>query len=221
MKVFYEPNKLSGKIANIALPLVFLMSIVFFIFWGTDESNQTSENPVAKGVAKFYSEVRKATQKGASRLDDYTIELPEPEKSVTDILQQRTEQVEAAPSNWAGARKKRTFKENDTIKTALEQFVRSEGMEIIWDLKYDYIVKNNFSSTSDIKSLVNKVSNVVSSDYSGQVKSFLCTEQRAIIITDKSNNFIENTCVTTLSNSQLLDIEYRTKEYQNEQELRE
>lgn len=55
-----NPKKQAGFIAKILFPVIAILLVVGFIYWGSDAANQTSENPVAKGVAKFYAEVRQA-----------------------------------------------------------------------------------------------------------------------------------------------------------------
>ncbi|GAB2996825.1 TcpQ domain-containing protein [Psychrosphaera aestuarii] len=190
-------KKQSGYLGKILAPVIFILIIVGFVYWGSDESNKTSENAVAKGVAKFYAEVRQALKPGAERLNDYTIKLPEPEQSMVQQLASLDGTVEPASDNWQGASIKRSFKQNDTLKTALETYARTEGMELIWDLKYDYIVKEHFTESSDFKSLVNKISSVVSGDYSGQVKTYFCKDARALVITDKTDTYISKHCQPT------------------------
>ncbi len=180
-------------------PLIFVFVIVGFIYWGSDESNQTSENPVAKGVAKFYAEVRQAIKPGAERLNDYTIKLPEPDMPMGQQLSSLDGKVEPASTNWRGASIKRSFKQNDTLKTALEQYAKKEGVELIWDLKYDYIVKNHFTESGNLKSLASKISSVVNADYDGEVTTYFCKDARALVITDKSDEYIQKKCVSTKS----------------------
>ncbi|MUH72393.1 hypothetical protein GNP35_07805 [Psychrosphaera haliotis] len=190
-------KKESGKIGKIVAPIIFILLIVGFVYWGSDESNKTSENPVAKGVAKFYAEVRQAMKPGAERLNDYTIKLPEPEQTMGQQLESLDGTVEPAEDFWQGPKKKRSFKQNDTLKTALESYSSAEGIELIWDLKYDYIVKEHFTESSDLKTLLNKISTVVTSDYSGQVQTYFCKDANAIVITDKTDDYISKNCIST------------------------
>ena len=210
-------NSQSGFAAKIILPVVVILIIVGFVYWGT-EGGGTEDNPVAKGVAKFYAEVRQAVKPGSTRLDDYTIELPDSIQSVSDRLEERAMKVEPASPTWQGKIKKRTFNENDTMKTALENFARAEGVEIIWDLKYDYIIKNHFSERGNLKSLVDKVSRVVATDYSGTVYSHFCPKERSLVISDKKDPYIEQACVTTKSAQRLISERQRQKKYERERE---
>lgn len=212
-------KKQSGFMAKILFPVIFILLIVGFIYWGTDESNQTSENPVAKGVAKFYAEVRKAVKPGGSRLDDFTIELPKPVKTPNERLEERREQVSGGSPVWQGEHKKRSFKENETMKTVLQRFAQEEGLEVIWDLQYDYIIKQHFAETGNLKSLIHTIGKVVAGDYREPVYSIYCPRERTVVLTTTKSDYMKASCISTISTAQTLREKERQKEY--EQERRE
>lgn len=166
---------------------------------------------MAEGVAKFYSTFRKSFMPGATQLDEYTIELPEQDSSVTDKLQVRGAQVKPAKPNWNGERMRRSFKENDTLKTALEKFGDNEGVEVIWDLKYDYIIKNHFVESNNFRQLIEKMSRTVNNDYDGNVKGYFCPQERAVVITDDPEQYVSEFCELTTSKRRLA-IEKRQEE---------
>lgn len=209
-------KKQSGFMGKILFPSIVILLIVGFIYWGTDASNQTSENPVAKGVAKFYAEVRKAIKPGGSRLDDFTIELPKAMKNASEQLEDRRDEVSPGSPVWQGENKKRSFKENETLKTVLEKFAQEEGVAVIWDLKYDYIVKQHFSESGNMKSLVDTVSKVVAGDYGGHVDSIYCPKERTIVLTTNKTEYMSSSCVLTVSSAQLLRDKEMEKKYQQE-----
>lgn len=202
--------------AKVIAPLIVILLIVGFIYWGADGANSTAENPVAKGVAKFYAEVRQAVKPGSTRLDDYTIELAQPVKTVVERLEDRALEVTPSKPSWQGEYKKRSFKENETMKTALENFARDEGVEIIWDLQYDYIIKNHFAEKSDLKSLVDKVSRVVAGDFGGQVHSFYCPKERTLVLSGEPDRYLTDFCVTTKSTARQMREKQLEKQYQRE-----
>ncbi|MDO6718619.1 TcpQ domain-containing protein [Psychrosphaera sp. 1_MG-2023] len=209
-------KKHSGLMGKILFPSILLLLIVGFIYWGTDASNQTSENPVAKGVAKFYAEVRKAIKPGGSRLDDFTIELPKSPRNATELLELRRDEVSPGSPVWEGENKKRSFKENETIKTVLERFAQEEGVAVIWDLKYDYIIKQHFTESGNLKSLVDSISKVVAGDYGGHVDSVYCPKERTIVLTTNKTEYMSSSCVLTLSSAQLRRDQEMEKKYRQE-----
>lgn len=196
-------KKETSLLSRLLFPLIVILLIVGFVYWGTGSGNKTSENPVAKGVAKFYATVRQATKPGASRINDFTIELPQPSQSADEMLESIKKFVTPASPDWQGEVKKRSFKANETMKTVLERLAEEENIILIWDLKYDYIVKQHFSETSSLKSLVNTIGNVVAGDYGGELVSLYCPRARTVILTTSQSSYMKDACVSTRSSAQL------------------
>lgn len=216
-------SKSNGSmLLKVALPLTLVVILVGLLFWsneqvGTDGPVTTHE--MASGVAKFYATFRKSFSEGDKKLDDYTIELPTPSVPLTRQLEQRAAKVSPANADWKGERKRRSFKENDTIRSALTGFAEAEDMEVIWDLKYDYIIKNHFQEYSNLKQLSEKISKTVNNDYDGQVRSYFCPQERALVLTSNNNQYVQDFCQLTTSKRRLSIDKNRAKEYQLRQKL--
>lgn len=218
-----KASKSNGSaLIKIFLPLLLVLAVLGLLFWsnkqvGTDGPVTTHQ--MASGVAKFYATFRSSYQQGNKQLDDYTIELPKPTMSLTKKLEQRAAKVKPANANWQGEKKRRSFKENDTIKSALQAFAEEESMAVIWDLKYDYIIKNHFQEYSNLKQLSEKISKTVNNDYDGKVKSYFCPQERALVVTSTENKYIKDFCQTTTSKLRIAIDKNRAKEYQLRQRL--
>lgn len=218
-----KASKSNGSaLIKIFLPLVLVLVLVGLLFWSNEQvgtDGPATTHQMASGVAKFYATFRSSFQKGDKKLDDYTIELPKPEMSLTKTLEQRASKVAPANANWQGETKRRSFKENDTIRTALQNFGKEENMEVIWDLKYDYIIKNHFQDHSNLKQLSEKISKSVNNDYDGQVKSYFCPQERALVLTATDNKYVQDFCQLTTSKVRMAIDKNRAKEYQLRQRL--
>lgn len=203
-------------------PIILILAVLALLFWSNEKASSDgpmTTHEMASGVAKFYATFRKSFGAQDKQLDDYTIELPEPEVSLTKQLEMRAAKVTPASADWQGERKRRTFKENDTIRSALKNFGEEEDMEVIWDLKYDYIVKNHFQDTSNLKQLSEKISKSVNNDYEGQVKSYFCPQERALVITSNENKYVSDFCQLTTSKVRLAIDRQRAKDYELKQRL--
>lgn len=211
-----------SALIKIFLPILLVLVLVGLLFWSNEKvgtDGPVTTHKMASGVAKFYATFRSSFSQGDKKLNDYIIELPEPEVSVTKQLEQRASKVRPANANWTGERKRRSFKENDTIKTALENFGKEESMEVIWDLKYDYIIKNHFQEHTNLKQLSEKIAKTVNNDYDGQVKSYFCPQERALVLTANGNQYVNDFCqLTTSKRRQAID-KNRAKDYQLRQRL--
>jgi len=211
----------SGLILKVIVPVTLILIIIGFLYWGSQAANDPnrSKHQMADGVAKFYATFRKSFMDEATKLDEYTILLPDDGDSVFDQLQDRALQVKPAAPNWTGENKKRSFEENDTIKTALENFGNTENVEVIWDLKYDYIIKNHFVERANFKELIDKISRTVNNDYDGNVQSYFCPQERAIVITDEPDTYVTEFCDVTTSKRRLADDKRRENDYKIRQKL--
>ncbi|MFT6528834.1 MAG: hypothetical protein ACJAZB_000466 [Psychrosphaera sp.] len=211
----------AGFMIKVVLPTTLILIVVGFLYWGSEavKDPNRSKHKMADGVAKFYSTFRKSFMPGATQLDEYTIQLPEEDLSVSDKLQIRGAQVRPAEPNWTGEDKRRSFKENDTLKTALTKFGNAEGVEVIWDLKYDYIIKNHFVETADFRELIEKMSKTVNNDYDGQARGYFCPQERAIVLTDKPDQYVTEFCERTTSARRLAIEKRNEKNYKLRQKL--
>lgn len=217
-----RPSKQSGFILKIAIPVVIVFVVVGILYWSSEQAesgNLKSEHKMSEGVAKFYATFRKSFMPGATQLDDYTIELPSAEKSVLEQLQMNAEVATPAIDDWTGEEKRRSFHENDTIKSALEKFATEEGVGFIWDLKYDYIVKNHFEESSDFKQLVHKVSRTVNNDYNGKVQTYFCTRERTMVVTADDIQYLNEFCQDTTSKRQKALEERMAEQYKTKKRL--
>lgn len=207
---------------KIMLPLIIILFVIGMLYWSSETMQVEGNKPqhqMADGVAKFYATFRKSFMPGATQLDDYTIELPKPSQSLTEQLQARAEIVKPASPAWRGEKKRRSFQENDTIRSALTEFGKEENVEVIWDLKYDYIIKNHFQENSNFKQLAEKVSKTVSGDHGGMVKAYFCPQERTIVISASDNQYVKEFCQPTTSARRLAIDKKREADYKLRQKL--
>lgn len=210
-----------GYVLKIVVPIIAVLFILGFLFWniGGNSDGKKTTHQMADGVAKFYATFRSSFNAGDEELNDYTIKLPENFKSVTQQLQERAEKVRPQDPNWRGETKRRSFKENDTLKNAVSGYGEEEGVELIWDLKYDYIIKHHFQEQSNYTQLVELITKTVNNDYDGQVRSYFCPQERAVVITVEENEYIQQFCMLTTSKRRLAIDKKRERDYKLRQKL--
>ena len=209
-------------ILKIIIVLLVALMIIGVIFWqvlSAPDSSSSGSSRMADGVAKFYASFRQSLAPGEEKLNDHTILLPAETQSVTQRLHERAEQVTPDKPEWKGSAKRRAFKENDTIKSALTSFGKEEGVELIWNLKYDYIIKYQFEERTNYTNLVERVTKTVNNDFDGKVKSYFCPLERAVVVTAEEDKYLSEFCVRTTSKRKLKLEKKLEKEYQQRQKL--
>ena len=208
-------------ILKIIITVMVALMLLGVVFWQVLESTDGNrpQHKMAEGVAKFYASFRKSFMPGEQQLNDHTILLPEETQSLRQRLHERAAKVEPDSPNWKGTAKRRAFKENDTIRNALATYAQEEGVELIWDLKYDYIIKYHFEERTSFTNLVERVSKTVNNDFDGKVKSYFCPQERAMVVTADDNQYVQEFCVITTSKRRLEYDKKREKEYKMRKEL--
>ncbi|MGP9802050.1 TcpQ domain-containing protein [Rheinheimera sp. NSM] len=154
-----------------------------------------SANVAAEGFSQFYSKIRGSIADGAREISEFRLTLPDTSDKLTGQLKQRAKVVVPGDENWRGQVTDRRFREGDTIKTKLTEYARAEGVELFWTLPRDYVVKQYFQTDSTLIETIYEVGVAIAPDFSSPVLSYYCPRERAAVITDKANAYLQQNCI--------------------------
>lgn len=189
-------------IRNISL-LVILGGLAYLLLTKPDFLiRKDATNVAAEGFSEFYSKIRGSLADGARELSKFKLTLPDTSDKLSAQLQQRSAVVVPADINWRGSVTDRRFREGDTLKTELTEFARAEGLELFWTLPRDYVVKQYFQIDDSLIATIHKVSVAIAPDFSSPVQAFFCPRERAAVITDKSNSYLSEQCISAATPAQ-------------------
>ena len=73
-------------------------------------------------------------------------------------------------------------------------FANAEGIELIWTLPKDYVVKHYFESGGDYLSSLKDIVAAISPDFETPLLAYFCPKERAAVVTDKPNPFLQDNC---------------------------
>jgi hypothetical protein len=108
---------------------------------------------------------------------------------------QKMESLEKPVSGrWVGEHKHRTFKAGSTLRSAITDYAQSEGMQVIWELDQDFIVKHPFQLDDSIFGSLKMIAKAIDANFNGEVKAYMCPRQRSLVITSKSSEYLEKQC---------------------------
>ncbi|CAM3743640.1 Toxin co-regulated pilus biosynthesis protein Q C-terminal domain-containing protein [Rheinheimera salexigens] len=156
-------------------------------------SNRT--NKAAEGLSNFYSSIRSSISDSAGKISDFRLVLPDTSEDLTDKLQQRTAIVTPLEVIWRGQVSDRRFREGETLKNRLTDYAQQQGIQLYWTLPRDYIVKHYFQTDTSLIGTVYEISQAIAPDFASPVLAYFCPQQRAAIITDKANSYIQQHCI--------------------------
>jgi hypothetical protein len=155
-----------------------------------------SVNAAAKGLSEFYTKFRGSISDTTLKISNFRIHLPDTSDRLTEQLQQRSKMVTPGEPNWRGLVTDRRFREGDTVKSKLTEYAHSEGIELFWTLPRDYVVKQYFQTDTTLIESIYTISAAIAPDFSSPVLSYYCPRERAAVITDKTNAYLQQHCIT-------------------------
>ncbi|MBT1064818.1 TcpQ domain-containing protein [Bowmanella sp. Y26] len=159
---------------------------------------QTVKKDPAKGLSSFYAEYRTSSgEPNPEEQSDFVMPLSEQDTPLNDRLQAMESVQKPASGRWVGEHKYRTFKAGGTLREIISNYAQSEGMQVIWELNQDFVVKNNFQVDDTVVGTLNKIARAVDSNFSGTVEGFFCPKQRTLVITDKPTDYLRQFCSPT------------------------
>lgn len=183
------------------LALVFLLGLAVVLLFYPDLLVSKSEpnKPQIKSAAaleftNFYEQLRYSLDTSVDKSKEFIIKLTDTSDQLTNTLESRTNTVPEMPANWSGSTANRKFEPGSKVREHMMEFARQEDMELIWTLPRDYIVKHYFQSEGNYLKTLKEVAKAIAPDFENPVRAYFCPKQRAAVLTDKSNEFLEQNC---------------------------
>ena len=188
-----------AKHLGLALAVIIVAGIVIHL-----QMNMTSaptpvdapeERSVAKGLSDFYREFRMtANEPERSEGADMVLDLTPSEQSLDDRLQSMSSALKPVDSRWEGEYKFRTFRAGNTLREAISSYAEQEGMQVIWDLNQDFVIKHQFQMDNTVAGSLAKIASAIDSNFEGKVATFVCPKQRSLVVTEKVTEYLSTQC---------------------------
>jgi hypothetical protein len=161
-----------------------------------------STNAAAAGLSKFYANLHGDMSGTGPKIRNNIVYLPEPKGNLTELLQARGMVVRPYKKNWQGSTQSRPFRRGETLNQKLAEFTKKDGIELIWWINRDYVVKDPFRVDKDILSTTYLVTKSVEGHFASGLSIFFCNKQRTLVVIEAgSNNFLEQECIILSGNS--------------------
>lgn len=159
---------------------------------GAEKSKSISTN-----MSSFYSDYRKSQTKPVEEeVSDFVMQLNDSEdRPLTERLKEMESTQQPVTGRWVGEHKYRTFEAGTTLREAITLFAQKEGMQVIWELDQDFIVKDHFQMDDTIVGSLHKIARTVDSNFNGTVRAYVCPKNRSLVITEKESEYLNKFCV--------------------------
>ena len=155
-----------------------------------------AKRSVASGLSAFYQEFRLSSLDPIKdEIGDFVMEIGGSDKSVDERLESMASDARPVSGRWVGEKRFRTFKAGNTLREALSGFAQQEGMQVIWDLEQDFVIKHQFQMDTTIAVAVKQIASAVDSNFVGDVQGYVCPKERSLVVTATQTAYLENNCV--------------------------
>ena len=164
------------------------------------QQGRTSTNAAAIGLSKYYANLRGDMDGKGPKIRNYIVYLPEPKGDLTKLLQAREMMVRPYKKNWQGSIESRPFRRGETLNQKLAEYSDKDGIDLIWWLNRDYVVKDPFRIEKNILKTSFQVAKAIEGHFESGLSIFFCNRQRAIVIIESAPQpFLDEECILLAS----------------------
>ena len=167
------------------------------------QSNESAVRPegdsgkksISSNMTDFYADYRLSSRHPREEeLGDFVMAVKTSDKPLGERLQKMESLQKPVSGRWVGEHKHRTFRAGSTLRSAITDYAQSEGMQVIWELDKDFIVKHPFQLDDSMLGSLKMIAKAIDANFNGEVKAYMCPRQRSLVITSKSSEYLEKQC---------------------------
>jgi hypothetical protein len=150
---------------------------------------------IASNMSNFYAVYRLSSRNPSEEdLGDFVMSVNTSDEPLGTRLQKMESLQSPISGRWEGEDKHRTFKAGSTLRGAITNYAQSEGMQVIWELNQDFIVKHPFQLDNSILGSLKIIAAAIDANFDGEVKAYMCPKQRSLVITAKNSEYLAEQC---------------------------
>jgi len=153
-----------------------------------------STNAAADGLSRFYASINSDMGSKGPKIRNNVVFLPDVTGDIVPILEARRMVVRPLRKNWKSARASRSFRLGETLFQKLSEYANEEGLEVMWWLNRDFVVKDAFRINKDIIKTAFQVGNAVQGHFVNGISTYFCYQHRAIVLIDLEVQYLNDQC---------------------------
>ncbi|MBU2979227.1 TcpQ domain-containing protein [Alteromonas sp. C1M14] len=188
-----------AKHLSLALALVIIATIILFLYKKNASApvpeGATKEKSVSQGLTNFYREYRmSSTDPIDDESSDFVLELDNSSQGLDEQLANMSSGFKPADKAWVGEHKFRSFKAGNTLREAITKYAQMEGMQVIWDLEQDFVIKYHFQLDNTIVGSLSEIAKAIDANFEKTVKTYVCPAQRTLVVTYENTDYLQENC---------------------------
>ena len=153
-----------------------------------------SKNAAAEGLSRFYANLHGDDEKGP-KIRNNIVYLPDPKGNLEKILEARRLITRPLRSNWTGKTDNHPFRLGETLFQKMSEYSQDNGLEVIWWLNRDFLVKDAFRVNKGILKTAYQVGKAIEGHFENGLSIYFCNKHRAIVLIEYSIPYLANECI--------------------------
>lgn len=193
------------KQVGLALLLIIIAGVLIVMQDEAPDTPETTVEPekksVASGLSEFYREFRMTSSKLIEEDEgDFVVDINDDSVPLESKLQAMTGQTRPVTEKWVGEHKHRSYESGSTLREAISSYAQQEGMQVIWDLDQDFVIKHHFQINDTIAGSLANIANAIDANFDGEVRAYLCPRQRTLVVTAEVTEYVTSQCQPVSAN---------------------
>lgn len=152
-------------------------------------------NAAAEGLSRFYANLRGSDDPNdGPRVRNNIVYLSDPVGDLEEILEAKRLVVRPLRKNWRSNAENRPFRPPHTLHQKLLEYAEKEGLDVIWWLDRDFIIKDPFRVNKDIVDTAFQLGQAIEGHFENGLSVFFCYQQRTIVLIDRPLSYLDEQC---------------------------
>lgn len=153
-----------------------------------------STNSAADGLSRFYANLHGIDEKGP-KIRNNIVFLPDPKGNLEEILQAKRLVTRPLRRNWTGKTDNHPFRLGETLFQKLSEYGQDNGLEVIWWLNRDFVVKDAFRVNKNIITTSYQVGKAIEGHFQNGLSIYFCYKERTIVVIENDIPYLVNECL--------------------------
>ena len=152
-------------------------------------------NAAADGLSRFYANLHGDDDSSGPKIRNNIVYMKPPKGNIVKILEARRLITRPLRKTWRGNNENFPFRLGETLFQKLSEYANSEGLEVMWWLDKDFLVKDPFRINKDIIKTAYQVGKAVEGHFPEGIKVYFCNQQRALVLINLVVPYLDEECI--------------------------
>lgn len=152
-------------------------------------------NAAADGLSKFYANLHGDDNDDGPKIVNNVVYLQDPKGDLVKLLEAKRMTTRPLRKNWRGDKESRPFRLGQTLFQKLYEYAEEQGLEVIWWLNRDLVVKDAFRINKDIVKTTYLIGKAIEGHFFDGISTYFCYQQRTLVLIDEALPYLDEECI--------------------------